>query len=405
LRRSEDKDFYTTVDTKSKPETLKKVGLQLTTIPEGFNLHPKLVKLVETRRAMAEGKHPIDWGMAEMMAYGATIVEGNSVRLSGQDCIRGTFTHRHSCYFDAVTGEIYNPLAQLRDDKEFCVYNSSLSEMAVLGFEYGNSCSDPSFLTLWEAQFGDFANGAQIIIDQFLSSAEQKWMRTSGLVMLLPHGYEGQGPEHSSARLERFLQLCAQNNMQVCNLTTPAQLFHALRRQIKRDFRIPLIIMSPKSLLRHPKVISSLDDLSKGFFLEVIRDLTVDMGKAKRLVFVSGKLYYELEDYREKNKVDDVALVRIEQLYPLPSKQIAEVLKSAKKLESVAWAQEEPKNMGAWSFISHPLRELMNEAGLGDVRLDYAGRGMRASPATGTTKRHNVEQQQIWQDVFQRGGK
>jgi len=406
LRRPQEKDFSTTFETKTKLEILKKVGAQMTTLPKGFNLHPKLVKLVETRKQMAEGSVPVDWGMGEMLAYGSTILEGNSVRLSGQDCVRGTFTHRHSCYFDSVTGEEYNPLAALRDDKEFCVYNSSLSEMAVLGFEYGNSCSDPSFLTLWEAQFGDFANGAQIIIDQFLSSAEQKWMRMSGLVMLLPHGYEGQGPEHSSARLERFLQLCAQNNMQVCNLTTPAQLFHVLRRQIKRDFRLPLIIMSPKSLLRHPKVISSLDELTKGAFQEVLPDTTVDMAKAKRVVFCSGKLYYELADFREKNKITDVAVVRVEQLYPLPSKQITDVLKSAKKLESVVWSQEEPQNMGAWTFISHPLRELIDQAGLEKVKLEYAGRNRRASPATGTMKRHTQEQQQIWQDAFgQRGDK
>lgn len=404
-RRPEEKDFSKTWDTSTKAETLKKVGHVLTTMPQGFNLHPKLVKLVENRKQMAQGEVPVDWGMAELLAYGATIVEGNSVRLSGQDCVRGTFTHRHSCFYDSKTGELYNPLAQLRDDKEFCVYNSSLSEMAVLGFEYGNSSSDPSFLTLWEAQFGDFANGAQIIIDQFLSSAEQKWMRSSGLVMLLPHGYEGQGPEHSSARLERFLQLCAQNNMQVCNLTTPAQLFHVLRRQVKRDFRLPLIIMSPKSLLRHPQVISSTKDLTSGQFNEVLADTTVDMAKAKRCVFVSGKLYYELADFREKNKISDVALVRLEQLYPFPKKQIADVLKSAKNLESVVWAQEEPKNMGAWSYICHPLRDVMNEMGMSKVTGEYVGRELRASPATGTTKRHVVEQQKIWQDVFKTASK
>jgi 2-oxoglutarate dehydrogenase E1 component len=314
--------------------------------------------------------------------------------------VRGTFTHRHSCFYDTQTGEEYNPLAELREDKEFCVYNSALSEMAVLGFEFGNASSDPSFLTIWEAQFGDFVNGAQIIIDQFLASAEQKWMRTNGLTLLLPHGYEGQGPEHSSARLERFLQLCAQNNIQVCNLTTPAQLFHALRRQIKREFRIPLIIMSPKSLLRHPQVVSSLDELTDGGFLEVLPDVKADISKIKKCVFVSGKLYYELLDQREKLKRDDVALVRIEQLYPFPKHLLKDIFGAAKKLEKVVWAQEEPQNMGSWTYIFHPLRELMNELGHEKTPLIYAGRDRRASPATGTTKKHAVEQQKIWDDVF-----
>ncbi len=397
FRRSEAKDFSKTVETKTSAANLKKVTEQMTTLPKDFHLHPKLTKLLETRKQMGTGEAPIDWGMAELLAYGATIIEGNSVRLSGQDCIRGTFSHRHSCYFDYVTGEIYNPLEQLREDKEFCVYNSSLSEMAVLGFEYGNSSSDPTFLTIWEAQFGDFANGAQIIIDQFLSSAEQKWMRMSGLVMLLPHGYEGQGPEHSSARLERFLQLCAQNNMQVCNLTTPAQIFHALRRQIKREFRIPLIVMSPKSLLRHPQAVSTVEDLTKGTFQEVIPDGKVDMAKAKKCIFVSGKLYYELADFREKNKITDTAIVRVEQLYPFPETQIKAALKGAKKME-IIWTQEEPQNMGAWTNIVHPLTALMDEMGL--PAPQYVGREHRASPATGTTKRHIQEQQKIWKDCF-----
>jgi 2-oxoglutarate dehydrogenase E1 component len=399
FRRSEPKDFAKTVETKTSLANIKRAAEQITTLPKDFHLHPKLTKLLETRKQMAQGQVPLDWGMAEMLAYGATILEGNSVRLSGQDCIRGTFSHRHSCYYDTVTGEIYNPLEQLREDKEFCVYNSSLSEMAVLGFEYGNSSSDPTFLNIWEAQFGDFANGAQIIIDQFLCSAEQKWMRMSGLVMLLPHGYEGQGPEHSSARLERFLQLCAQNNMQVCNLTTPAQIFHALRRQIKREFRIPLIVMSPKSLLRHPQATSTLDDLSQGSFQEVIADEKVEMAKAKKCIFVSGKLYYELVEYREKNNIKDVAIVRVEQLYPFPQTQLKALLKGAKKLDSVIWTQEEPKNMGAWSYIVHPLTELLEEVGV-NANVEYVGREHRASPATGTTKRHVQEQQKIWKDCF-----
>jgi 2-oxoglutarate dehydrogenase E1 component len=402
LRRPEDKDFTQTTKTSTDLKTLQKVTAQITTPPKDFKVHPKLLKLLEHRQQMGEGKMPIDWGMAEMLSYGSTILEGNSVRLSGQDCVRGTFSHRHSCFYDHVTGEVYNPLEQLREDKEFCVYNSSLSEMAVLGFEYGNSSSDPSFLTIWEAQFGDFANGAQIIIDQFLSSAEQKWMRSSGLVMLLPHGYEGQGPEHSSARLERFLQLCAQNNMQVCNMTTPAQIFHALRRQMKREFRLPLIVMSPKSLLRHPQAVSSLKDLTDGAFQEVIVDSDVDLAKAERVVFVSGKLYYELKKYQEDNKIKDAVLVRVEQLYPYPAHLINDVISKAKKAEKIIWAQEEPKNMGSWTYICHFLKDSLRVAKSSVDSIMYVGREMRASPATGTTKKHVVEQKQIIETVFKK---
>ncbi|MCB0377737.1 MAG: 2-oxoglutarate dehydrogenase E1 component [Bdellovibrionales bacterium] len=400
LRRSQPDDFLKTWDTTTKLETLQKVGQKLTTIPNGFHLHRKLEKLVEHRTAMVKGEMPVDWGMGELLSYGSLILEGHSVRLSGQDCIRGTFTHRHSCFFDTQTGELYNPLAQLRDDKEFCVYNSSLSEMAVLGFEYGNSSSDPTFLNIWEAQFGDFANGAQIIIDQFIASGEHKWKRLSGLVMLLPHGYEGQGPEHSSARLERFLQLCAQNNMQVCNLTTPAQLFHVFRRQMLRPFRVPLVIMSPKSLLRHPKVVSTLDELTNGHFHEVIEDQDVAIEKVKRVVLVSGKLYYDLLAKREELGGEDVALVRVEQLYPFPGYLLKTILQKAKNCQSVVWAQEEPQNMGSWHYICHPIRDLMDECGLGALTLQYIGRGFRASPATGSGKLHAEEQQKIVNEVF-----
>lgn len=403
LRRSTDKDFETTFDTTTKLETLKKAGEKLTSVPDGFNVHPKLKKLIEQRKEMIEGQRPLDWGMAELLTYGSLILEDTSVRLSGQDCIRGTFTHRHSCFFDVNTAERYNPLGELRDDKEFCVYNSPLSEMAVLGFEYGNSSGDPTFLTVWEAQFGDFANGAQIIIDQFIASGEQKWLRMNGMVMLLPHGYEGQGPEHSSARLERFLQLCAQKNMQVCNLTTPDQLFHALRRQMKRPFRTPLVIMSPKSLLRHPKVVCELKDLTDGAFREVIEDAQVKIEQAERLAFVSGKLYYDLENQREqmddKDK-DKVALIRVEQLYPYPHHLLRPILEKAKKAKDVVWVQEEPQNMGSWLYISHPLRQTMNEAGLEKLPLNYIGRTFRASPATGSMKTHKTEQHAIVDMVF-----
>ncbi len=403
LRRSENDDFKKSWDTTTSMKTLKTVGDKLTTVPNGFNVHKKLAKLIEQRKQMVEGKTPVDWGMAELLAYGSLIMEDSSVRLSGQDCIRGTFTHRHSCFFDVNTAERYNPLGELREDKEFCVYNSPLSEMAVLGFEYGNSSSDPTFLTIWEAQFGDFANGAQIIIDQFIASGESKWKRMNGLVLLLPHGYEGQGPEHSSARLERFLQLCAQKNMQVCNLTTPDQLFHAFRRQMKRPFRVPLVIMSPKSLLRHPKVVCEMKDLAEGTFQEVIADTVAKVETAERVVFVSGKLYYDLEAHREelsKKQQEKVALIRVEQLYPYPKHLLVPMLKKAKKAKDVVWAQEEPQNMGSWHYISHPLRDTMNQAGLEKAPLNYVGRNFRASPATGSAKRHKDEQQAIVDAVF-----
>jgi 2-oxoglutarate dehydrogenase E1 component len=400
LRRSRDEDFTQAWNTTTKMETLKMVGEKLTAVPEGFNVHKKLQKLIDQRRQMINGEIPVDWGMAELLSYGSLILEGSSVRLSGQDSIRGTFTHRHSCFYDVNTAERYNPLGALREDKEFCVYNSPLSEMAVLGFEYGNSSSDPSFLTIWEAQFGDFANGAQIIIDQFIASGEIKWKRMNGMVMLLPHGYEGQGPEHSSARLERFLTLCAQKNMQVCNLTTPDQLFHVFRRQMKRPFRVPLVIMSPKSLLRHPKVICDLKDLAEGSFQEVLPDPEVDVAQVKRVAFVSGKLYYDLLAHREEKGLSDVALVRVEQLYPYPKHLLRPILQKAKKVKDVVWTQEEPQNMGSWHYISHPLRDTMNEAGLQSVPLHYIGRNFRASPATGTMKTHKDEQQAIVDAVF-----
>ena len=402
LRRSKNEDFYKTWDTTVSMETLKKVTHSLVTMPENFQLHPKLKKLIENRKKMAEGQVSLDWGMAELLAYGSLISEGTPIRLSGQDSIRGTFSHRHACFFDYITGERYSPLGTLREDTEFCVYNSPLSEMAVLGFEYGNSSSDPTFLTIWEAQFGDFANGAQIIIDQFLATGEQKWMRMSGLVLLLPHGYEGQGPEHSSARLERFLQLCAQKNMQVCNLTTPDQFFHALRRQMKRPFRLPLVVMSPKSLLRHPKAVCDLKNLSEGCFKEVLGDQSVDMEKVEKMVFLSGKLYYDLLAKRESLSEGDrgkVALVRVEQLYPYPGEQVLSVLKQAGNCQLLIWAQEEPKNKGGWFHMRYHLGETIKQAGFSGS-LEYIGRGFRASPATGSKPVHENEQKQIVEKVF-----
>lgn len=407
LRGSRPEDFKVTTETKVTPSTLKKVTDKIVNLPESFKAHPKLLKLLEQRAAMTEGKGSVDWGMGELLCYGSLMYEGIPVRLTGQDVQRGTFTHRHAVYSDVATGEKYSPLATIDPGKvEFCIYNSPLSEYAVLGYEYGNSSTDPTYLTIWEAQFGDFANGAQIIIDQFIASAEQKWQRMSGLVLLLPHGYEGQGPEHSSARLERFLQLCAQNNMQVVNLTTPAQLFHCLRRQVKREFRVPLIVMSPKSLLRHPKVISTVDEFTKGHFEEVLPDVDADKKKVETVVLCSGKIYYHILDGREEaeaSATERTAIVRVEQLYPFPDHKISQVLKSYPNLKRVIWTQEEPKNMGAWYFVYPRLLDLVGEQGLA-VEVEFNGRTERASPATGSEKVHNQEQKTIVQNCFASGG-
>lgn len=395
LRRPTAPDFWQKADTSAGAKTLESVGRVLTSWPQGFAPHPKLVKLLESRKKMMETRE-VDWGMAELLGYGALVTEGTPVRISGQDAGRGTFTHRHAIFHDVNDGTRYSPLNTIQPDvADFAVHDSSLSEFGVLGFEYGNSITDPRALTIWEAQFGDFANGAQVIIDQFIASAESKWQRMAGLVMLLPHGYEGQGPEHSSARLERFLQLCAQENMQVAYPTTPAQIFHILRRQVKRDWRKPLVIMSPKSLLRHPKVISSLDELEKGSFREVIADPAAKDG-VKKAILCTGKIYYELLDEREKNHNDgSVAILRVEQLYPFPSEQIAKELKAYPNLKSIIWAQEEPKNMGAYTFVAPRLQEASAELAARGVSFRYVGRTERASPAIGSPKVHQQEQTEI----------
>ncbi|MGZ3695452.1 MAG: 2-oxoglutarate dehydrogenase E1 component [Bdellovibrionota bacterium] len=402
LRRATAQDFWQKVDTQATPETLEEVGKVLTTWPQGFTPHPKLQKLLESRKKMMENKE-VDWGMGELLAYGCLVSEGIPVRLSGQDAGRGTFTHRHAIFHDANDGTRYSPLNTIQPDvADFAVHDSSLSEMGVLGFEYGNSITDPRLLAIWEAQFGDFANGAQIIIDQFIASAESKWQRMTGLVMLLPHGYEGQGPEHSSARLERFLQLCAQENMQVAYPTTPSQLFHILRRQVKRDFRKPLVIMSPKSLLRHPQVISPLEEFFKGGFREVIPDALAakNAGKIKKAVLVSGKLYYELNDERVKTNDDSTAIIRVEQLYPFPGEQIAQALKQFTGLKQVIWAQEEPRNMGAYSFVAPRLQDFFPDAAARGIAFRYVGRTERASPAIGSPKVHQTEQMEIIKGCF-----
>jgi 2-oxoglutarate dehydrogenase E1 component len=321
------------------------------------------------------------------------------VRLSGQDCKRGTFTHRHSVYFDVETGAEFCPLTQVNPEAEFVVYNSLLSEAAVLGFEYGNAIADPTFLTIWEAQFGDFANGAQVIIDQFLSSGEEKWARMSGLTLLLPHGYEGQGPEHSSARLERFLQLAAHDSMQVCNLTTPANLFHVLRRQIKRDFRKPLVIMTPKSLLRHPKVISTVEELTAGPFQEVLPDPNIkDTKSVENVIICSGKVYYDVTKALEaKGLSQKLMVIRMEQICPFPRVQLTPFLNGLPKLKRLFWVQEEPQNMGAYTWVLPRLRGLLDALGLKKIEIEYIGRHERSSPAVGSPKVHQREQDEIIQ--------
>ncbi len=402
LRKGKPEDFDKAWDTTVDLATLQKIGKKLGEVPANFTPHPKLVKLLESRKAMAEGKELLDWGMGELLAYGSLLQEGSSVRLSGQDAVRGTFTHRHAGLYDFKTGEQYVALKHVNPEKtEFCVYDSILSEYGVMGFEYGNAICDPTFLTIWEAQFGDFANGAQIIIDQFITSGEAKWQQMCGLVLLLPHGYEGQGPEHSSARLERFLQMCAQYNMQVMNLTTPAQIFHAMRRQLIRPFRKPMVIMSPKSLLRHPKAVSSIEELAKGGFQEVIPDtLLKDPKKVETLALCSGKIYYELLEEREKTKSERTALVRLEQIFPTPMKQLTAAMKTYPNLKNILWVQEEPKNMGSYQHIYFRLSEIFMKEGFNKIGLHYVGRGERSSPAAGSLYRHKAEQAELIKNAF-----
>jgi 2-oxoglutarate dehydrogenase E1 component len=402
LRKGKPEDFQKTWETKAEASALQKAGLLLSQVPNGFTPHPKLVKLLENRRLMTDGKEKLDWGMAELLAYGSLLQEGNSVRITGQDCVRGTFTHRHAGLYDFKTGELYMALKNMNPGvAEFCVYDSILSEYGVMGFEYGNAISDPRFLTVWEAQFGDFANGAQIIIDQFLTAGESKWQQMCGLVLLLPHGYEGQGPEHSSARLERFLQMSAQYNIQVMNLTTPAQIFHALRRQVRRPFRKPMIVMSPKSLLRHPKAVSPISELQNGTFHEVlIDDLLKDPSKVETVALCAGKVYYDLLEEREKNGLTRTALVRVEQLYPTPERQLTEVFRSYPNLKNILWVQEEPRNMGAYQHLYFRLAEILVREGLSKINLSYVGRGERSSPATGSLYRHKVEQAELVKNAF-----
>ncbi len=384
---------HKSVATAISKKVVEQVFRGLTTVPANFKIHPKVQRFVDARTSAFKSGGPFDWGMGEALAFGSLLIEGTPVRLSGQDCERGTFTHRHAVFHDIESNATHTALTALTEKQaKFCVYNSLLSESAVLGFDYGYTLDYPEMLCLWEAQFGDFANGAQVVIDQFLTAGESKWQHTSSIVLLLPHGYEGQGPEHSSARLERFLQLCAQDNIQVANFTTPAQLFHALRRQMKQNFRKPLIVMLPKSLLRHPAAVSRLEDFTQGTFEEIIDDANAT-GKAERLIFCSGKVYYDLIDYREKNKIDNVAIVRAEQLYPLHKNRLEEVSKKYANAKLV-WCQEEPENMGAARWITPHLSEIFGHQPL------YAGRDAAASPAVGLLAIHRAQLEKLLRTAF-----
>jgi len=392
IRPSNKEDFHHSPETSVTIKKLKEIAKVLYTIPEGMKFFKKMEKLLNDRRKMVEETDQLDWGMAEMLAYGSLLSEGFPIRFSGQDVERGTFSHRHAVLKIEDSEEEYVPLNNISAKQgEFQIYNSLLSEYAVLGFDYGYSLAAPNGLTIWEAQFGDFNNGAQIIIDQFISSAEDKWRSMSGLVMLLPHGYEGQGAEHSSGRMERFLSLCAEHNMVIANVTTPANYFHMIRRQLKGEIRKPLVVFSPKSLLRYPKCVSSLNDLAKGGFKEIIDDEGIKAADVKKLVLCSGKIYFDLIEERENLKAKDVAIVRIEQLYPFPQKQLDAIVSKYKSASKILWVQEEPENMGAWAYILRLLRK---------SNIDLISRAESGSPATGSSKRHAVEQASILSKVF-----
>ncbi|MDX8500411.1 2-oxoglutarate dehydrogenase E1 component [Mesorhizobium sp. VK4C] len=399
LRTADNQDEQRRGKTAVPVRTLKEIGKKLTEVPKDFEAHKTILRFLENRRQAIESGEGIDWSTAEALAFGAILLDGNPIRLSGQDSERGTFSQRHSVLYDQRDENRYIPLNNLSAAQAgYEVINSMLSEEAVLGFEYGYSLAEPKALTLWEAQFGDFANGAQVVFDQFISSGERKWLRMSGLVCLLPHGYEGQGPEHSSARLERFLQLCAEDNMQVANVTTPANYFHILRRQLKRDFRKPLILMTPKSLLRHKRAVSTLSEMAgESSFHRLLWDdaqllanqpiKLVKDSKIRRVVLCSGKVYYDLYEEREKRGINDIYLLRVEQLYPFPAKALITELSRFRNAEMV-WCQEEPKNMGAWSFIDPYLEWVLAHIDAKHQRVRYTGRPASASPATGLMSKH-----------------
>ncbi len=397
FRKPAEKEIFQKVETGIQVELLQEIGQKLIQVPDTFHLNAKIEKILEGRQKILDEQGMIDWPFAEALAIASLLWEGHFVRLAGQDSERGTFSQRHSVYHDMENGEKYNPYNDLKKGQgKFEVVNSLLSEYGALGFEFGQSMANPKELMMWEAQYGDFINGAQIIIDQFLVASAYKWNRFSGLVLLLPHGYEGQGPEHSSGRLERFLKACAQNNIQVCNVTTPAQYFHLLRRQILRMFRIPLVIMTPKSLLRNPHAVSPLVDFEKSCFEEVLTDSKFKRKKehqVKRILFCSGKIFYALAEAREKQQLENIALIRVEQLYPFPKKKLTAVLEAFPNAQEIVWCQEGPQNMEGWEFISQNLPPLLQ----GKQKLLYAGGAPQASPANSYLHLHLNEQKRIVQ--------
>ena len=388
-------------DTTINLDKLKELAHKLVEIPEGFKVNRQVAKVLESRAAMANGEQPFDWGGAELLAYASLVDNNYKVRLTGQDVGRGTFSHRHAVLYDQVTGEPYLPLSFISESqRKFVIYDSLLSEEAVLAFEYGYATTRPDALVIWEAQFGDFANGAQVVIDQFVSSGEIKWERLCGLTMFLPHGYEGQGPEHSSARLERFLQLCAEGNIQVCVPTNPAQIFHMLRRQMMRPLRKPLVVMTPKSLLRHKEAISSYEDLANGRFHRVLRETDdIDPKKVTRAIMCSGKVYYELRAKRREEGLEHVAILRLEQLYPFPEDTLHKMLTPYENLKEAIWCQEEPQNMGAWYPSQHHMKNVLRRLNP-ELVLTYAGRDLSASPAAGYTALHLAQQEKLVLDAL-----
>jgi 2-oxoglutarate dehydrogenase E1 component len=392
IRKADYTDFDHSPDTAVDEKTLKKIGTRIAGYPEEEKIFRKLVRLQESRREMIEKTGILDWAMGELLAYGTLLAEGYPVRVSGQDSVRGTFSHRHAVLKIEDSEKDYTPLNNLdKDQAKFEIYNSPLSEYGVLGFEYGYSLANPHSLTIWEAQFGDFFNGGQIIFDQFLSSAEDKWNVMNDLVIFLPHGYEGQGPEHSSARIERFLTLAAENNMQLVNCTTPANFFHVLRRQVHRDFRKPLVVFTPKSLLRNPRCVSPVGDFTNGGFREIIDDVDADPKKITKVVFCSGKVYYDLIAEKEKIHAENTALIRIEQLFPLPVKQLKGIIAKYESASDWLWTQEEPVNMGAWIFMNQYFPE---------VNLRVVARPSSGSPATGSPEFHEKRQRKIIEKTF-----
>lgn len=387
------------VDTKFPLDELKRINASMLTLPKDFDANPKLLRILAKRHEIVENNEKkIEWGFAEALAFGSIVVQGRNVRLTGQDVERGTFSHRHSVLHGTESNQKYVPLNNIQENQgKYIVYNSHLSEFAVLGFEFGYSSTDLSNLVLWEAQFGDFSNGAQIIIDQFIASCEAKWGQKTSVVMLLPHGFEGQGPEHSSARLERYLQLCAEDNMRVVSATTPAQYFHLLRRQVLSDVKKPLVVMSPKSLLRHPLAVSSVEELATGKFNEFLDDESgISKADVSRVIACTGKVYYDLVKYREDHNITDTAIVRVEQMYPFPDADVHKALSEYSNAKDIVWCQEEPKNMGAWSFIAP---KMVNELSAGQ-KLRFAGRAASASPATGSAKLHQIEQDGLIEQAF-----